>query len=91
MKLNQRGAWIVRFVLIAVFALVGAVLFAWKSTTTRAQAQHAPVHMTTDWSSRHVVFSAPATAEQARKFQADPRYLQQQMARQKAAAGQVKP
>ena len=91
MKLNQRGTWIVRSVLIAVFALVGVVLFAWKSTATRAQAQHTPVHMTTDWSNRHVVFSAPTTAEQARKLQADPRYVQQQMARQKAAGGQVKP
>lgn len=91
MKLNQRGAWIVRTVLIAVFALVGAVLFAWKSSTTSAQAQHAPVHTTTDWSSRHLVFSTPTSAEQAKKLQENPRYMQQQMVRQKAAAGQVKP
>ena len=91
MKLNRRGAWIVRTVLIAMFALVAVVLFAWRSTTTRAQAQHNPVHMTTDWSNRHVVFSAPTSAEQNRKIQADPRYMQQQMARQTAASEQVKP
>jgi len=47
--------------------------------------------MTTDWSNRHVVFSAPTSAEQTRKLQADPRFVQQQMARQGAASGQVKP
>ncbi len=67
MKLNRRGAWIVRSVLIAVFALVGVVVFVWRSSTLHAQAQHTPVHMTTDWSNRHVVFSAPSSAEQAQK------------------------
>jgi len=91
MKLNRRAAWIVRSVLIAIFVLIGAAFFAWRGSTTRAQAQHIPVHMTTDWSNRHVVFSAPTSAEQTRKLQADPRFVQQQMARQGAASGQVKP
>jgi hypothetical protein len=47
--------------------------------------------MTSDWSNRHVVFSTPTSAEQTRKLQADPRFMQQQMARQKAAPAQVKP
>lgn len=35
----------------------------------------------TDWSDHHVIFSRPATAEQARRVQQDPRY-RQQIARQ---------
>jgi hypothetical protein len=91
MKLNRRGNWIVRSVFIVVFALVGVAVFAWRNSTIRAQAQHTPVHMTTDWSNRHVVFSAPTDAEQLKKLQSDPRFVQQQMARQNAAPGQVKP
>ena len=90
MKSNRSGPWVVRSVLIAVFALVGAVLFAWRNSTAHAQT-HVPVHMTTDWSNRHVVFSAPTTSEQSRKIQLDPRYIQQQLARQNAAPAQVKP
>jgi len=47
--------------------------------------------MTTDWSSRHVVFSTPTTAEQSRKIQLDQRYVRQQLARQNAAQAQGKP
>ena len=38
----------------------------------------------TDWSHHHLIFSKPATAEQAKRVQQDPRYWQQ-MARQSPA------
>jgi hypothetical protein len=41
----------------------------------------------TDWSSHHLIFSKPATAEQARRVQQDPRYWQQ-IARRAPAAVQ---
>ena len=91
MKLNRSGSWIVRSVLISVFALTGVLFLAWRSSPTHAQAPHVPVHMTTDWSNRHVVFSAPTTSEQKNKIQADQRYIQQQLSRQNAAPVQVKP
>lgn len=90
MRVTWSGGSIVRSVLIAVFVLVGAVLFVWRNSTARAQS-HVPVHMTTDWSSRHVVFSTPTTAEQSRKIQLDQRYVRQQLARQNAAQAQGKP
>jgi hypothetical protein len=91
MKLNGNDSWMVRSVLISVFALAGVCFLAWRSSTTHAQAPHVPVHMTTDWSNRHVVFSAPASSEQSRKIQADQRFIQQQLSRQNAAPVQVKP
>lgn len=50
------------------------------STSAAASAQDsqtAETGVSTDWSSRHLVFSQPATAEQARRVQQDPRYRQQ--------------
>lgn len=49
---------------------------------THAQ-NHTPVHMTTDWSNRHMVYSAPSSTPQAWRLQAEPRYLHQ-LARRKA-------
>jgi hypothetical protein len=34
--------------------------------------------LTTDWSQHHIIFSKPATAEQVRRVERDPRYWQQQ-------------
>jgi hypothetical protein len=43
-----------------------------------------PASLPTDWSHHHVIFSKPATTEQARRLQQDVRY-RQQLARQSAA------
>ena len=40
-------------------------------------SKRVPTPLLTDWTSRHVVFSAPRTFEQALRLQRDPRYLQQ--------------
>jgi hypothetical protein len=45
------------------------------SSDSEAAAPAAPV--TTDWSHHHVIFSRPATAEQAARVERDPRYWQQ--------------
>lgn len=37
----------------------------------------APTHLTTDWSHRHMVFSAPSSIFHAWRLQAEPRYLHQ--------------
>src|SRR4029077_2201946 len=46
----------------------------------------APVHMTTDWSNRHMIFSPPHSTIDGLKLQAQPRYLHQWL-RRNAAAG----
>jgi len=40
-------------------------------------SKRVPTPLLTDWTSRHVVFSAPRTFEQALRLQRDPRYQQQ--------------
>jgi hypothetical protein len=59
-----------------------AAFFLLSRGTTKTQAQdggqgHTPVHMTTDWSNRHMVYSAPSSMAEAWRLQAEPRYLHQ--------------
>src|SRR5579863_4693617 len=53
-----------------------AVLIAAPSLFCQTAAE-AGSPVITDWSSRHVIFSRPATKEQARRIENDPRYRQQ--------------
>lgn len=70
MKLNR--GWLVRLVFASSLVLALIRL----SQRTKAQ-EHVPVHMTTDWSNRHMIYSSPSTLAQAWRLQAEPRYLQQ--------------
>jgi hypothetical protein len=45
----------------------------------------AAIHVSTDWSHRHLIFSGPATAEQAKRVRQDPRYWQQLARRSRAS------
>jgi hypothetical protein len=54
---------------------VALFLLSW-GRKTHAES-HQPVHMTTDWSNRHMVYSAPSSIGQALRLQAEPRYLHQ--------------
>jgi hypothetical protein len=77
---------LVRLGLISVCALGAALFLMSRSRKTHAQT-HVPVHMTTDWSNRHMVYSAPSSMTQAWRLQAEPRYLHQ-LARRAAPAMQ---
>jgi len=79
MKLN-RGRLVT---LILVFASALALALILVSHRAKAQ-EHVPVHMTTDWSNRHMIYSAPSTLAQAWRLQAEPRYLQQLLRRNSA-------
>ena len=72
----NRKQWI-RFGLVSVCTLVVALFLLFWGKKTPAAAGHTPVHMTTDWSNRHMVYSAPSSIGQALKIQAEPRYLHQ--------------
>jgi len=91
--MTQNGNRLVRLGLAAAGTLtVVAVLVFWSMRTTHAQdngTRHTPVHMTTDWSTGHVVYSAPSSMVQAWRLQAEPRYLHQWM-RRNAAASQAR-
>jgi hypothetical protein len=73
-KWNRK--WLIRLGLASACTLVVALLVVSWNKKTRAQ-DHTPVHMTTDWSNRHMVYSAPSSQGQGLRLQAEPRYLQQ--------------
>jgi hypothetical protein len=76
MNAKRARWWVVRFALASVCTL--AVVLFLVSWGKKAHAQaHIPFHMTTDWSNRHMVYSAPSSMAQAWRLQAEPRYLHQ--------------
>jgi hypothetical protein len=76
MRTQWNRRWLVRLGLISGCTLALAMFLLSWGTKTHAQG-HAPVHMTTDWSNRHMVYSAPSSVGQALRLQAEPRYLHQ--------------
>jgi WD40 repeat protein len=65
--------------ILAVLTLSSALL------GQTSQGSQARVSLPTDWSHHHLVFSKPATAEQLKRVQKDPRYWQQLSRRSPAA------
>ncbi len=70
--------------ILAVLTLSSALLGQTSQGQTSQDSQ-AVVHLPTDWSHHHLVFSKPATAEQLKRIQQDPRYWQQLFRRSQAA------
>ena len=81
MKLLTRGRWIAAVGIIGL----GVVLVA-RGTNSGHSAR---VSVPNDWSHRHVVFSRPATALQARQLQKEPRYWHQMLRRNVAVQRRV--
>jgi len=79
MKRNSRFP--VRLTLIVAAVLVAALVGRW----VLAQAKHTPIHLTTDWSNRHMVYSQPANVIQAFRLNNDARFGHQWV-RQNAAS-----
>ncbi|MGA2336574.1 MAG: hypothetical protein WA383_08635 [Terriglobales bacterium] len=65
--------------ILAVLTLSSALL------SQTSQDSNAVVHLPTDWSHHHLVFSTPAAPEQLERIQQDPRYWQQLLRRSHAA------
>jgi hypothetical protein len=80
MNLKRIGKWLVKSSLAPACALaVMLFLMVW-SMRTHAQSNaqdHIPVHVTSDWSNRHMVYSAPSSPAQEQKLKAEPRYVNQ--------------
>jgi hypothetical protein len=81
-KWNSRR--LVRLGLASLSTLVAALLLVAFAKRTHAQ-DHAPVHMTTDWSNRHMIYSAPSSAREGLILQTEPRYQHQVLRRSVAA------
>lgn len=73
MRKNQRPFLCLGISILAALTL-SSVLLGQASPESKATA---PVF--TDWSHHHVIFSKPATAEQAQRVEREPRYWQQQL------------
>jgi len=69
--------------ILAVLTLSSALLGQMSQGQTSEDSQ-AVVHLPTDWSHHHLVFSNPATAEQLKRAQQDPRYWHQLFRRSQA-------
>lgn len=91
--MNTRGnrRLVVQLSLISACSLTVAVfLLSWGMKTHAQGKGHVPVHMTTDWSNRHMVYSAPSSMTQGWRLQAEPRYLHQ-LTRRASPASQSQP
>ena len=89
MNQERNGGRLIRLGVASTFTVAAALLLLSWGMKTHAQngAQgHTPVHMTTDWSNRHMVYSAPSSLVEALKLQAEPRYLHQWTRRKVGAA-----
>src|SRR5580704_15606670 len=54
-----------------------------------ADGQAPRVPLAQDWSHRHLIYSAPATVEQARRLQTEPRYWHQWIRRHGGSAASI--
>ncbi|MGC1616727.1 MAG: hypothetical protein WA736_18775 [Candidatus Acidiferrum sp.] len=84
MNLKRNGLSVARLVLASVCVLAMAFLLVPRDTRTHAQ-NHVRVPVTHDWSTAHMVFSAPSSMAQAWRLQAEPRYHRQWTRRNAAA------
>ncbi len=78
MRMNQR-----RFLGLGI-SILGVLIFSPALVGQDSKESEAAFPVPSDWSYHHLIFSKPATAEQAKRVQQDPRYWQQ-MARQSPA------
>jgi len=76
MRKNQwRSLWLGVSILTV---LIGSQILSGQNVP----APEATIPLPNDWSHRHVIFSKPATKEQAERVEKDPRYWQQRYRRE---------
>ena len=81
--MESNNSWRVRLAQI----LLGAVIVIALVWVHRTNAGDEPVHLVTDWSHRHVIFSAPHNLGQHVHLLSNPRYVQQLVRRNAKASG----
>jgi hypothetical protein len=87
MNAKWNAGWLIRFGLVSLSALAVTLLVVAWGKKTHAQ-DDTPVHITTDWSNQHMIYSAPSSARDALILQTEPRY-QHQVSRRNAPATQA--
>jgi len=71
------GDTAVRSLWLLTVSLAGLVTMCWIRTGEAAEPAKHTIHLPTDWSHRHLIFSRPGTAAQAARVSEDLRYWQQ--------------
>ena len=78
MKMKLKNTQRIRLAQVLLGITIVVALVVVRRTRAQSNAEgHAPVHMTTDWSNRHMIYSAPSSMAQAWRLQAEPRYIHQ--------------
>lgn len=88
MNEKRNSKQLVRLAAISTCTLAAALFLLswWMKTHAQDSAQrHTPIHMTTDWSTRHMVYSNPSSMAEAWRLQAEPRYIHQRIRRNAAS------
>ncbi len=75
MKRNHKVA--IKLALAIAAALFVGLFLVPRSSVLRAADGHVRVPLTSDWSHRHMIYSAPRSLSQAMQLQYQPRYVQQ--------------
>jgi len=81
--MKSNNSWRIRLAQI----LLGAAIVIALVVVRGAKAGHEPVHLVTDWSHRHVVFSNPTSLIRRFQLSSDPRYREQWVRRNSERRG----
>jgi hypothetical protein len=74
--MKSNGKWRIRLAKVLTGAAIVTALFLGPQTPAQGPG-HYPIHLPTDWSHRHMVFSQPSSLWQAWQLQNEPRYFHQ--------------
>lgn len=85
MRKNRR-----RFLCLGI-SILGALTFSPALLGQASREPEATVPLVDDWSHHHLIFSKPATAEQAERLARDPRYWHQQLRHSPAGLPEAEP
>ncbi len=81
--MKSNNAWRIRLAQLVLGATIVIALVMVRG----AKAGNKPVHLVTDWSHRHLVFSSPKSLMKRFQFSSDPRYVQQLLRRHAGGHG----
>src|SRR5580700_10690815 len=81
--MKSNNSWRIRLAQI----LLGAVMVIGLVMVRGAKAGEKHIHLVTDWSHRHLVYSEPKSLMKRFELSSDPRYVQQRMRRNAGRRG----
>jgi hypothetical protein len=74
--MKSNGTWRIRLAKVLSGAAIAAALFLGPQTPAQGPGRY-PIHLPSDWSHRHMVFSQPSSLWEAWELQKEPRFFHQ--------------